>query len=456
MENDKIAAILRPRGAKTKRGTMKTRTSLRSVVLLGATVAVPNLMAEDSNLKLYGFADALFKTQWYSDNNILRRYDVVEPGGQAYLDHANLYFDSRPNSSVRFLAEVSLNRDPKQAVPAGLRLTYDSAGRTAYVPIFVPELARKDHGISIARAHADLLLADEFNIRLGKFITPAGIWNVDHGSPTILTVRQPYQTNFVPIFPESQTGLQAFGKTQFLDQDFSYSSWVSTGRGNAMAFGSSDYGQVPQNWDDWAWGSHLQADLALPAEVQTRIGASFHTGTLRMRTEWMESKMGSAPDLAKLSTTTFDSSYSRELCYGLDGKILWKGFLFQTEWNHRMVLDLQDDRKETNVNGWYILLAKTVPLHRNVDITPYAMFESVSWDGADNNRFLQFDQTPVDGFQAITAGLNFGLFSSVHVKAEYSHQEPEPVRLTSGSIANNYTYSDLAIDEFDLQLSVAF
>jgi len=196
--------------------------------------------------------------------------------------------------------------------------------------------------------------------------------------------------------------------------------------------------------------------LALPGQVGARIGGTFHTGTLRQRTEWLESKLAAAPDLAELTTTRVDSSYARELCYGLDGKVQWSGFLLQMEWNHRQVRNLMADQSESNINAWYLIVAKTVPVHKNVDVTPYAMYESISWNGAVNNQFLGLDQTPAVGFHAITAGLNFGLFSNVHVKAEYSHQEPEPLNLGSGPIANNYTYADLAIDEFDAQLSVAF
>jgi len=239
--------------------------------------------ADESNFKAYGFADVQLTSMWYSESNFLRLRGIASPHTQLNLYHLNTYFDWKPNQNVRMLAEVSYNRDPWQVIKPGQLVRFDSsavygslysqvgtatkAGMLAYLqttpyaalPASVqghvadslvrdtlsktvhligegvrskvaadrlkdpknPVKVGKDHGIALPRVHADISISDELNVRVGKFVTPAGIWNVDHGSPAILTVRQPYQTWFLPIFPESQTGAQVFGKAVVYDQDLS-------------------------------------------------------------------------------------------------------------------------------------------------------------------------------------------------------------------------------------------
>jgi len=69
----------------------------------------------------------------------------------------------------------------------------------------------------------------------------SGIWNVDHGSPVVLTVSQPYQTKVTPIFPESQMGLMSYGMMYLGDHDLSYNAWISNGRSGASQAVSSSF-----------------------------------------------------------------------------------------------------------------------------------------------------------------------------------------------------------------------
>ena len=380
---------------------MKNALALATIMVTG--VSVSSLQADEGSFKAYGFADVLFTKQWYQESNFLRQAGIVTPNAQLNLDHINTYFDWKPNSNIRVLAEVALNRDAAQASTPGNHIVFDSgavysniysqvgaattSGILSYLQMVYPTLpgaalshiadsmaqdtlsktvhaigmgvraqsagastkTPKDHGISLPRVHADLLLSDAFNLRVGKFITPAGIWNVDHGSPAIVTVGQPIQTSSFPIFPENQTGVQAYGKTVFADQDFSYASWISTGRGGLSVLGGSDYGQDPKNFDDLAWGSHVQSDLSVLDGI--RLGASFHTGTIREENELYNipvvgmnlASKSTTIDLAQASSTIVPVTYLRELCYGVDSKIKWNRILVQGEWNHRTVLNLLND-----------------------------------------------------------------------------------------------------------------
>lgn len=489
---------------------MKNAYALGTIFALGAATSA--LHAQEATFKAYGFADAKLTQQWYEESNFLRTSGIVTPNTQFNIDNVNTYFDWKPNGNVRFLVEVGLNRNPAQETKPGTQTVFDSAavyqsiyaqigastrstvlqGLTAAYPtlpsamlgqmadsITQANLANsvhaigtgirsqpassltktpKDHGISLPRVHADLLLRDEFNVRVGRFITPAGIWNVDHGSPAILTVSQPTQTASFPIFPESQTGLQAFGKAVFADQDFSYAGWVSTGRGGLSVLGGSDYGQDPQNLDDWAWGAHLQTDLSVLDGI--RLGGTFHTGTIRETNEVMSIPVVAfnpttrqvSVDLSQATTTTTTTSYARELCYGLDTKIQWNRFLLQGEWNHRKVLNLLADSKETDFDGWYVLASRTFPVSANLDVSPYAMYEWIGWEEPGNNPGFGLAGIPIDGFGTWIGGLNIGLYSQFRVKLEYSRLEP--AALKTG--ATDYADDDLVVNAFNAQFSVAF
>ena len=425
------------------------------VLLTLATALAPlgAARADDATFKAYGFADVELVKQTFHSNNFLINNGTENPNTQLYLDHLNTYLDWKPNANVRMLAEIALNPEPTQTYSAGTILQLaPGVTRTASQPT----KSTKSDWIELERVHADLLLGDEVNVRVGKFITPAGIWNVDHGSPAILTIKQPYETSYLPMFPESQTGAQIFGHTSAGEHDLSYATWVSTGRSGSKITGTGQYGPNPENLDDWAVGTHLQANLAYLDGI--RLGGSFQTGTLRDAWEWATIPVGATGiDLAKETTIQVDSAYMREFCYGLDTKMEWKHFLLQAEWNHRQILDLQSpDHSETNLNAWYVLAGRRFPLGASFDVTPYAMYERLTWTGVDNNPGLHLAQIPIKGFSNYIGGVNFGIFGNVRLKVEYSYAKMFSRPLPTGSNANSYTDDDLVTNQYSAQVSVAF
>jgi hypothetical protein len=477
----------------------KTALLFIATAFAAATVA----HADESTFKAYGFADAEIVHQSFNANNFLVDYGNATPGTQAYLDHVNTYLDWKPNANVRVLAEIAFNPFPTPSNGTGTKLVFDSTtvynyvytqtregviqGLNAQIPgfssfptaiqdHFIDSLVAvqnptattqgvlaklrsgnsdasrgsKNHGITLPRVHTDLLLSDEIKIRVGKFITPSGIWNVDHGSPTILTIKQPYETSFLPIFPESQTGVQLFGHKPFGDQDISYAGWLSTGRGSY----DDDFGQIPKNLDDWAAGAHLQTDMSYLDGI--RLGGTFHTGTIRDSYEWDLLPATPLTDLANSDHVLVDSAYMRELIYGLDAKVSWMHFVLQGEWNHRQVRNLMAGETKTDFNAWYVLLGRQFSINPSFDATPYAMYEQISWSGTDNNPALGFSLVPISGFGTFIAGVNFGIFTNVHLKMEYSHATLSAKNFATGPTANTYADSDLAIDQYAAQFSVAF
>jgi hypothetical protein len=61
----------------------------------------------------------------------------------------------------------------------------------------------------VERAYADLHVAEPLNVRVGKFLTPVGRWNVIHAAPLVWTTSRPIATE--RPFDDNTTGGEVFG-----------------------------------------------------------------------------------------------------------------------------------------------------------------------------------------------------------------------------------------------------
>ena len=66
-----------------------------------------------------------------------------------------------------------------------------------------------DYQFTAERLYGDLALSDAVSIRVGKFLTPVGRWNVIHAQPLVWTTSRPLVTE-VPFDPHT-TGAMVFG-----------------------------------------------------------------------------------------------------------------------------------------------------------------------------------------------------------------------------------------------------
>jgi len=182
----------------------------------------------DPLVRVYGFADVGLQRSWGTIAQLI-------PGGTTkttfVLGNVNLYFDANPIPDWRFLTEVRFGLFPHGAserVAQGSSPTIDTtvsddgSPNGGFTNI-------QWNGVLLERAHIDWTPRDEISLRAGWFLTPYGIWNVDHGTPTRIMVEAPLLIT-ADILPQRQLGLEAFGRFQALPWTVGYHLYVSNGR----------------------------------------------------------------------------------------------------------------------------------------------------------------------------------------------------------------------------------
>jgi len=192
--------------------------------------ATPSVLPEPL-LRLYGFADVGLQRMW-ADRGVAE----LVPGTNKttfVLGNLNLYFDANPSKDFRFLAEIRFGTFPDGSTPQPKG--WFGAGQPIDTSVSDPSAANsaftglKWAGVSPQRAHIDWTPSDLFNVRAGLFLTPYGIWNVDHGTPTRIMVSEPLFMS-TQLIPMQLIGIEAFGTLHLLPWTIGYHLHVSNGR----------------------------------------------------------------------------------------------------------------------------------------------------------------------------------------------------------------------------------
>ena len=122
-------------------------------------------------------------------------------------------------------------------------------------------------GLSIERSYVEYDVHHSLTVRAGRFLTPYGIWNIDHGSPTIITPIRPYVIGEA-YFPEHQTGIELFGMMPIGDFKLNYHATISNGRGPIEA--NVDPDSRP------AFGARVEVEMPLAGTL--KVGVSAYAG----------------------------------------------------------------------------------------------------------------------------------------------------------------------------------
>jgi hypothetical protein len=282
---------------------------------------------EHNRLNLYGFADFTYS----------RFLDLAADGGASYfmVGNLNLYLASELGDNWRSLIEVRFMYLPN----SGMSPQQGGVGpMTDTTVLDSSDFGRPIQwgGIHIERAWLERTFHKLLTVRVGHWLTPYGIWNVDHGTPVVVSVHRPFIIG-EQLFPGSQTGIEAYGVADIQNLQLGYHLTLSNGRGPISTMGDFDSNK--------AVGGRLFLRHESSFGTVT-LGGSFYYG----RYTNLHTAVGTDANGAPAVTAVIDSQYD-ELSLSADLKWQWHGLLVQGEFVEHEVAFVNGGRTVSTVPG---------------------------------------------------------------------------------------------------------
>jgi hypothetical protein len=240
-------------------------------------------------LRIYGFTEVGFERLWLNEAKYVGPAPPAENASSFVLGDLDFYFDAQPIRDWRSLVEIRYSNAPLGSIQSygGLggqfsRVTTRQGDANAASPI-----AQQWAGeIIIERAQIDWTPTQLFKLRVGDFFTPFGIWNVDHGSPTLIPIALPDSIAYGSL-PLRQIGLMAYGNGFVGPWELGYMATLTNGRQELSTFAFDD---------NRGYGGRLYASKDSGDQV-LKFGVSGYAGQVRDK----------EVDLVSFSPTTFAS-----------------------------------------------------------------------------------------------------------------------------------------------------
>jgi hypothetical protein len=240
---------------------------------------------EPPKLRIYGFAD--MGGQWLGVAEGPYT-DLITSGPAFALGNINLYFDARPSPAWRALVETRYGIAPHGSW----------SGRTQVDNRFMDTSSPSGRGFAIwsgvilERAWLQWTYDEKLALQVGYLLTPYGIWNVDHGTPTLISLLLPSMWVDETI-PNHQLGLQALGALTHQDWSLGYHAYLTNGRNS---FTSETHANP-------SVGGRLV--LRRAGKLRLALGTSGYYGTFRKDTLW---QIPGTDPVTGAATMTFEKS----------------------------------------------------------------------------------------------------------------------------------------------------
>ncbi len=386
---------------------------------------------EERPLQVYGFADVGFRHTMVDDDSpwlvLLNRHSSF------FVGNANVYFDKQLHEKWRAMLEVRFTFLPHGARRVGIvgeEITREDNRESDYIDF---QRDQNIGGIIPEQIWIDYAPVSLVKLRVGQWLSPYGIWNIDHGSPVIIGVNRPFIVGS-QLIPEKQVGLLASGGSLIAGPvEWSYAIGLSNGRATVTSFEDLDSNKA------------VTARLALGVSSLGTLDIGT-TAYLGRHTESVET-LANGPN--GLETSERIARQYDELTYAFDLKWLWKGLHVQSEWlvyQRRFTEDgrfaaadgsLLPDRLKW---GGYGLLGYRLPWF---PLMPYFKGE------VSPENTAEMEGIP-DKVALLTGGLNYRPVPRVVLKTEFTHAY---FTETEGDVTG---FTRAPLNFFDAQIAWAF
>ncbi|NOY52696.1 MAG: porin [Deltaproteobacteria bacterium] len=257
---------------------LKTKVELLEAQNEDTTSRIGNLV------DISGYADGEFNL---TDNQ------AANARSEFRLHHLSLFFSKQLAEQWRLFSEVEFEDAPK------IEPSEQTYPGEIFVEVFTLEYSHNRY----------------VNFRLGRFLNPAGIWNVEHYPPFVLTQEQPTLVTQL-IFPHTNDGLQFYGSHYQGGVTTDYLFYVSNGSGENPGHGDIN--------TDKSWGADL--GFKLPFLSDAEIGFSY-------------------------DRENRDENDNKVKILGADARLAWQDLKFQGEYAKRYTRLVAGTTEQTI--GWY-------------------------------------------------------------------------------------------------------
>lgn len=373
-------------------------------------------------LELYGFGD-------FTYTRLLEDHWREQPWDTFAVGRLNLYAAAELGDGWRSLFEVRFSYLPNGTLgdpnPDGTVPRFD----TLVVDYTDLDRYTRWGGIVLERAWLEHTFGPWLTLRAGNWLTPYGIWNVDHGSPVIVGVRRPFIVA-EQLLPQYQTGLQAHGFHNLDWVRLGYDLTLSNGRGPIDTYQDLDRNKAIGG------RGFVQADTT---QGLFTLGISFYSGTYTDRLDQLFLDPNGFFRIDSPITQQFD-----ELSFALDMKWELWGFLFQAEAVTNDVAYTDGARPRYWEPGG---LLGFIPDHRRLGAYALGGYR-FEWGGIMPFAGLEYYDPgfgPMGDIAAFWGGINLRPTARVTLKAQYTYSwlvgQPTPATLNYNALGFQAAWS---------------
>jgi hypothetical protein len=416
--------------------------------------------------RVFGFFDMSYGKMFLSKKDSIYLTQIPVTDKSTFMSTSlNVYLGNQITNKLKFLSELRFTYQPLGnengvatywVLPNGSSTSLGDDYNRTDTGVTDPRdfMTYRLGGVSMERVQITYQFADYFGITAGHYLTPYGIWNVDHGSPVILMIRAPFMQT-LEMIPSKQLGVQLFGRL-FLASGLTldYAGTVSNGRGPMDSVMDIDENKglglrwkVAYERDDFSISLGQYGYTGRYTDISKSLyvgpGSSDYRSVVTITNQYTEYDLAN-DILIKLYGLRLQSEAAlRQVKYQVPPKMNGGNF------NGNPLLASQFYAANYLSKAIYGLLAYELPedwTGGKVRITPFVYYENFNLNDTMNNN---------SHWQVYSAGINTRPYSNLVLKLEYDFAKPKDLTniMPDGSIT---TTTNGHIQGVTLQLAVTY